>query len=58
MTPQQKKIYEKTFKRPKNFFKLSVAEQWIIDEKLGISEWRAVGMNEEELKRYQAHYGL
>lgn len=58
MTPKEKKLYEKTFKRPKNYFKLPLTEQWSIDSKLGIMDWKGHGMNQEELSRYQKHYGL
>ena len=33
------KMYEKSFYRPHNFFKLSSREQWAIDKKLGILDW-------------------
>ena len=36
---QERKMFEMSFERPKNFFKLSSDEQWQIDKKLGILDW-------------------
>ena len=49
-------MFEKSFKRPKNFFKLSGREQWDIDKSLGILDWEGEGLTEEDHKRFQEHY--
>lgn len=32
-------LFEKTFLRPSNYFKLTVQGQWKIDNELGINDW-------------------
>jgi hypothetical protein len=39
----EKEMFEKSFQRPKNFFKLTPKRQWEIDDELGILDW--VGTN-------------
>jgi len=48
-------MYETSFKRPKNFLKLSPKEQWSIDAMLGILDWDGE-MTDAELERFNAHY--
>jgi hypothetical protein len=55
MTEQE--MFELSFHRPKNFFKLSAEEQWAIDKSLGILDWEGKSLSEEDMKRFQAHYG-
>jgi len=52
----EREMFEKSFQRPSNFFKLSPERQWEIDEKLGILDWMGEGLSEEDNKRFQAHY--
>jgi hypothetical protein len=52
----EREKFEKSFQRPKNFFKLSSREQWEIDNNLGILDWRGESLSEEDLKRYKNHY--
>lgn len=52
----EREMFEKSFQRPKNYFKLSGSEQWAIDKRLGILDWNGDGLTEEDIKRYQAHY--
>jgi len=52
----EREMFEKSFERPKNYFSLSDREQWDIDKKLGILDWRGEGLTEEEEERYHAHY--
>jgi len=48
-------MFEESFKRPSNYFKLSPQEQWRIDRQLGILDWEG-GLLTEEDKRFQNHY--
>lgn len=53
---KEKEMFEKSFKRPKNYFKLSPERQWEIDEELGILDWQGGNLTKEEQKRFQQHY--
>lgn len=52
----EKEMYEASFQRPKNFFKLSESEQFEIDKRLGILDWAGVGLTKEEIARFKEHY--
>ena len=52
----QKEMFEKSFQRPTNFFKLSGRQQWDIDANLGILDWEGGNLSDEEMKRFQDHY--
>jgi hypothetical protein len=52
----EKEMFEKSFQRPKNFFKKSTEEQWEIDKKLGILDWRGKELTEIDKKRFKKHY--
>ena len=52
----EREMFEKSFKRPKNFFKLSGRQQWDIDKSLGILDWEGEGLTDEDHKRFQEHY--
>ena len=52
----EKEMYEKSFQRPSNFFKLSEAEQFEIDKKLGVLDWMGTGLSKEEISKFKAHY--
>jgi hypothetical protein len=52
----EREMFEKSFQRPKNYFKLSARRQWEIDESLGILDWNGDGLSKEDIKRFQAHY--
>lgn len=54
MTEDQ--MFEASFKRPKNFFKLDSDSQWRIDERLGILDWRGGNLTVEQNKRFHEHY--
>jgi len=54
----EREMFEKSFQRPANYFKLSSERQWEIDEELGILDWKGEGLTEEDMKRFRAHYGL
>lgn len=49
-------MFEKSFERPHNFFKLSGQTQWIIDKRLGILDWNGTGLTEEQKERFENHY--
>lgn len=52
----EREMFEQSFKRPKNFFKLSNEKQWAIDKKLGILDWKGTGLSEVDLQRIDNHY--
>ena len=52
----EREMFEKSFGRPKNFFKLTERERWNIDSDLGILDWIGLGMTAEDLERFQKHY--
>lgn len=52
----EREMFEQSFKRPKNFFKLSAQEQWDIDKNLGILDWEGKDLSVEDMKRYTNHY--
>lgn len=52
----EREMFEKSFQRPQNYFKLPSAEQWRIDAELGILDWNGFGLSQEDEDRFQAHY--
>lgn len=52
----EREMFEASFLRPKNYFKLSDRRQWEIDESLGILDWIGKDLSEEDLKRFEDHY--
>jgi hypothetical protein len=52
----QREMFEKSFQRPKNYFKLSVERQWEIDKNLGILDWDGKNLSKEDLDRFNKHY--
>ena len=52
----EREMFERSFKRPRNFFKLSASTQWSIDKQLGILDWEGEGLTEEDKKRFREHY--
>ena len=57
-TSSQREMFEKSFQRPSNYFKLSPERQWEIDKSLGILDWDGNDLNDEDIKRYNEYYGL
>jgi len=49
-------MFEKSFQRPKDYFKLSTERQWSIDAELGILDWVGGNLTKEEKKRFKEHY--
>lgn len=52
----ERDMFERSFDRPTNFFKLSGQEQWDIDKSLGILDWEGSDLSEEDKKRFEEHY--
>lgn len=52
----EREMFEVSFARPKNFFKLSAEEQWEIDKSLGILDWAGEDLTLEDKKRFKEHY--
>lgn len=52
----EREMFEKSFMRPTNYFKLSAQQQWAIDSNLGILDWEGNNLSNEDLKRFHAHY--
>lgn len=52
----EREMFELSFLRPKNFFKLPIEQQWDIDKMLGILDWEGNDVTDEDNKRFQAHY--
>ena len=53
----EKEMFEKSFQRPSNYFKLSPERQWEIDSDLGILDWIGKDLTEEDKLRFKLHYG-
>lgn len=56
MDEQNQEMYELSFKRPRDYFKLSSQTQWEIDKSIGILDWDGSKMTEEERSRFNKHY--
>lgn len=54
----EQEMFEKSFSRPTNYFKLSPERQWEIDDDLGILDWQGGNLTKEELDRFHAHYKI
>lgn len=52
----EREMFEATFQRPYNFFKLSERQQWEIDSNLGILDWQGDDLTAEDHARFKAHY--
>lgn len=52
----EREMFEKSFERPSNYFKLDMREQWDIDKHLGILDWCGDDLTPEDKKRFKAHY--
>lgn len=49
-------MFERSFQRPRNFYKLPPDEQWQIDKELGILDWVSGKRTPTEKKRFAEHY--
>lgn len=52
----EREMFELSFQRPKDFFKLAPEAQWAIDKHLGILDWEGKDLTPEDLKRFKEHY--
>jgi hypothetical protein len=52
----EREMFEASFNRPTNYFKLTPRRQWEIDEDLGILDWRGENLSEDDIKRFKNHY--
>jgi hypothetical protein len=52
----ESEMFEKSFQRPRNYFKLTPRRQWEIDVELGILDWLGAELTSEEKVRFNAHY--
>jgi len=52
----EREMFEKSFERPRNFFKLSPQRRWEIDKRLGILDWEYTELSKEDRKRFMEHY--
>ena len=52
----EREMFEKSFRRPSNYFHLSPEHQWQIDFNLGILDWQGKDLTEEDKARFNAHY--
>lgn len=55
-TMNEREMFEQSFKRPSNYFKLSGERQWEIDKELGILDWMDEGLSKEDKERFKKHY--
>lgn len=53
---EERMMFEKSFERPSNYFELPHREQWNIDKRLGILDWKGKYLTDEDVKRYEKHY--
>lgn len=53
---QERQAFERSFERPRNFFRLSEAHQWEIDSRLGLLDWEGRNLTAEDHARFKAHY--
>jgi hypothetical protein len=54
----ERQMFEASFGRPKNFFKLSAERQWEIDKDLGILDWVGEGLSADDKQRFKDHYDI
>jgi len=52
----EREMFEISFQRPSNYFKLSPRRQWEIDEELGILDWKGSDLTDEDHRRIKEHY--
>lgn len=52
----EREMFEKSFQRPSDFFRLTEQHQWSIDSRLGILDWKGDDLSKEDLERYKKHY--
>ena len=55
-TMTEREMFERSFLRPHNYFKLSAERQWEIDKELGILDWMGKDLTEYDKKRIKEFY--
>lgn len=53
---KEREMFEKSFERPSNYFKLSSERQYEIDKSLGILDWIGEGLTKSDKERFNKHY--
>ena len=53
---KERRLFERSFGRPKDYFKLSSERQWQIDKELGILDWEGNYLTPEDTARFNEHY--
>jgi len=51
-----REMFEQSFKRPSDYFRLTAEHQWEIDARLGILDWDGKNLTEEDHLRFRKHY--
>ena len=54
----EREMFHQSFKRPRNFLKLTEEERWEIDKKLGLLDWSGEGLSEQDMERIKNHYDV
>ena len=54
----EREMFERSFKRPPNFFLLSEEEQWDIDKSLGILDWVGESLTDEDKSKFKEYFKL
>ena len=54
----EREMFEKSFQRPCDHFKLDPDIQWSIDASLGILDWVGDNLSKEDLERFKDHYKI
>lgn len=52
----EREMFEKSFQRPRDYFKLTPEHQWQIDANLGILDWEGNDLSKEDKRRFYDHY--
>ena len=52
----EREMFERSFMRPTNYWKLSHNKQWEIDSELGILDWQGEDLTSEDMERYVSYY--
>jgi len=52
----EREMFERSFMRPSNYFKLHPLDQFNIDTELGILNWQGEDLTPEDRARFDAHY--
>lgn len=53
---REREMFEISFQRPRNYFKLSPERQWDIDKDLGILDWKGKYLSEADTKKFKEYY--